>query len=105
MSNTNVRINFGMIEALSRKKSFGEKFRTAVDDASIVDGNSFVMPFKDWEDIQVDFGLKKSRGVGDTIAKLTKKVGIKPCGGCKKRRAKFNDALPFGDGDVHKPQT
>jgi len=24
-----------------------------------------------------------SRGFGDTVAKMTKAVGIKPCGGCK----------------------
>ena len=39
---------------------------------------------------------KKSRGLGDTIAKATKKVGIKPCGGCKKRQAMLNKAVPYG---------
>jgi hypothetical protein len=37
-------------------------------------------------------GLKK--GLGDTIASVTKKVGIKPCGGCNKRRAAMNNAKP-----------
>jgi hypothetical protein len=37
----------------------------------------------------------KSRGVGDTIAKITKKFGIKPCGGCKKRQAAFNKTIPY----------
>lgn len=32
----------------------------------------------------------KSRGLGDTIAKITSAVGIKPCGGCKGRQAKLN---------------
>ena len=35
-------------------------------------------------------GMKK--GFGDTIANITKTVGVKPCGGCKKRRARLNKA-------------
>jgi len=37
----------------------------------------------------------KSRGLGDTIAKATKAIGIKPCGGCKKRQAALNKLLPY----------
>lgn len=29
--------------------------------------------------------------LGDAIAKVTSAVGIKPCGGCKKRQAKLNE--------------
>lgn len=36
-----------------------------------------------------------SRGLGDTIEKLTSKVGIKSCGGCKRRRDKLNKAIPY----------
>lgn len=36
-----------------------------------------------------------SRGLGDTIAKVTSAVGIKPCGGCKKRQAKLNKRVPY----------
>ena len=36
-----------------------------------------------------------SRGLGDTIAKVTKAVGIKPCGGCKARQAKLNTLVPY----------
>lgn len=36
-----------------------------------------------------------ARGVGDVVAKITKAVGIKPCGGCAKRRAAMNQAVPF----------
>ena len=36
-----------------------------------------------------------SRGLGDTIAKLTSKVGIKPCGGCAKRKAALNNIIPY----------
>lgn len=38
-----------------------------------------------------------SRGLGDTIAKATKAIGIKPCGGCKKRQAKLNKLIPYKD--------
>ena len=37
-----------------------------------------------------------SRGVGDTIAKVTKAVGIKPCGKCKKRQEALNKRFPYG---------
>jgi len=36
-----------------------------------------------------------SRGLGDTIAKITNAVGIKPCGGCKKRQKKLNKMFPY----------
>ena len=38
---------------------------------------------------------EKSRGLGDTIAKMTSKLGIKPCGGCKKRQEKLNKIVPY----------
>jgi len=40
----------------------------------------------------------KSRGLGDTVAKVIHKVSrgkIKPCGGCKKRQAKLNRLVPY----------
>lgn len=40
-------------------------------------------------------GHEVSRGLGDTIAKITKAVGIKPCGGCKKRQERLNKAVPY----------
>lgn len=40
---------------------------------------------------------RRSRGLGDTIAKATKAVGIKPCGGCKKRQQKLNKMFPYKD--------
>ena len=40
-----------------------------------------------------------SRGVGDTIAKITKAVGVKPCGKCKKRQEALNKAFPYKDKD------
>lgn len=38
----------------------------------------------------------RSRGLGDTIAKVTKAVGIKPCGGCLDRQKALNEMFPYG---------
>jgi len=40
-------------------------------------------------------GKPKSKGLGDTVAKITKAVGIKPCGACKKRQKKLNRLFPY----------
>ena len=37
----------------------------------------------------------KPRGLGDTVAKITKAVGVKPCGRCKKRQEALNRILPY----------
>ncbi len=36
-----------------------------------------------------------SRGLGDTIARITSAVGITPCGGCKSRQKKLNKIMPY----------
>jgi hypothetical protein len=36
-----------------------------------------------------------SRGLGDTIAKITTAVGIKPCGGCNRRKEWLNRVFPY----------
>ena len=36
-----------------------------------------------------------SRGLGDTIARATAAVGVKPCGGCEKRRQTLNRLVPY----------
>lgn len=38
---------------------------------------------------------KRSRGVGDTIKKITAKVGITPCAACEKRAETLNRWLPY----------
>lgn len=37
-----------------------------------------------------------SRGLGDTVAKVTAAIGITPCGGCKQRQAALNRLVPYG---------
>ena len=36
-----------------------------------------------------------SKGLGDTIAKITKWAGIEPCESCKKRQNKLNKLIPY----------
>ena len=38
-----------------------------------------------------------SRGLGDTVAKVTKAIGVKPCGRCQKRQQKLNEMFPYKD--------
>ena len=37
----------------------------------------------------------KSKGLGDTIKKLTDLAGMKQCGSCKKRQEKLNNIFPY----------
>lgn len=39
--------------------------------------------------------MSKSKGLGDSIAKLTKAVGIEPCKSCEKRKNILNKLFPF----------
>ena len=36
-----------------------------------------------------------SKGLGDSIEKVTKAIGIKPCGGCGKRKENLNKMFPY----------
>jgi hypothetical protein len=35
-------------------------------------------------------------GLGDVVARVTSAIGIKPCGGCGKRRKWLNEKFPLG---------
>jgi hypothetical protein len=35
--------------------------------------------------------IQRKQGLGDVVAKVSKSVGIQPCGGCKKRQQALND--------------
>lgn len=51
-------------------------------------------------------GKVPARGLGDVVAKMTQKMGIKPCGGCKKRQQWLNEKFPFKlDSDTPAPDT
>jgi len=39
---------------------------------------------------------EKLRGLGDAVARVTKKLGVKPCTPCEERRRKLNKLVPFG---------
>lgn len=44
----------------------------------------------------------KDRGLGDTVARVIQKVTggrVKPCDGCKRRQAKLNELVPYGQGE------
>ena len=41
----------------------------------------------------------ESRGLGDTVAKITKAFGVKPCGKCKKRQETLNRMVPYKKKD------
>lgn len=66
------------------------KFVDEVKKTGVRKGDEIEIDKDDFDDLKVDHGLAPSRGFGDTVAKMTKAVGIKPCGGCKKRRRKWN---------------
>jgi len=44
------------------------------------------------------------RGLGDAVARMTSAIGVKPCGGCGKRREALNKLVPFNSGDNPKPE-
>ena len=38
---------------------------------------------------------RPSRGLGDTVAKVTQAIGIPPCAGCKKPQAAMKKLIPY----------
>ena len=43
-----------------------------------------------WKDL-----LKEDKGLGDTVSRITKRMGIRECGGCKRRKAYLNKLLKY----------
>ena len=43
-----------------------------------------------------------SEGLGDTVAKLTTYLGVKPCEGCARRQALLNKIFPYKDSNMPK---
>lgn len=46
-------------------------------------------------ELQATFVPSVSRGLGDTVAKITSALGIPPCGGCGRRRQLLNKLIPY----------
>jgi hypothetical protein len=42
-----------------------------------------------------DLKKQQSKGLGDTIKKVTDTLKIPQCGGCKRRQAKLNKIFPY----------
>lgn len=61
---------------------------------STTKGKSFRITKEEYDDIRNGKPIRP-RGLGDTIAKMTKAVGLISCGGCKKRQAKLNAIFPY----------
>jgi hypothetical protein len=40
--------------------------------------------------------IERSRGLGDTIHRVTSALGIPHCGGCEQRREFLNELIPYG---------
>lgn len=47
-----------------------------------------------------DKAKRKSKGLGDTIAKITTAIGIKPCKGCEERKTALNHLLPYNSTTI-----
>ena len=61
-----------------------------------------ILKIREIEGVDADFECPKkkpwkSRGLGDTIAKVTDALHIPKCGGCKKRQDKLNKLIPYGE--------
>ena len=83
------------VEMEIRTRKWGRKLRQYLDEHAVEKDEHFEIEKEQWDNFLVDVGIKKSRGVGDLVAKATKAIGIKPCGGCQKRRKKLNKILPL----------
>lgn len=75
-----------------RDKGGGREFRIGL-------GNAFSLP-NDAPDFECPHGRpwgwqKPSSGLGDTVEKIARAVGLKPCGGCKKRQQALNKLVPY----------
>lgn len=66
---------------------FAEDVRQAAINAAVdVEGDVVTLSHGDYLRLRAA-GVKP----GDAVARMTKAVGIKPCGGCRKRQAALNE--------------
>jgi nucleotidyltransferase/DNA polymerase involved in DNA repair len=83
------------VEQEIKTQTWGKKLKKFIEKNAELEGDSYHIDKDSWDNFLVDVGIKKMRGVGDVIAKVTKAVGIEPCGGCQKRRKKLNERMKF----------
>lgn len=91
-------------------RSYQRRKEALAEFLKVWDGDDFETSFVKWEAAQIPFDAQhsisnyknplfdatgQSRGLGDTVAKLTSAIGIKPCGACKQRQKKLNDLVPY----------
>ena len=67
--------------------------QAAIMAIAVEDGKFIHLSRADYQRLRHDFGI--SIGLGDTIAKATRAMGIKPCGGCKRRQDKLNNFISY----------
>lgn len=88
----------GVLEKLRKHKRFAGLVETIERNATSVPGG-FWYDREDWENLRRDYGLAKSRGLGDTVGKIVKAVGVRKCPDperkCNKRRQILNNAFPY----------
>ena len=41
-----------------------------------------------------DYDSRPVKGLGDVVARITQMAGVKPCGNCQERRARWNEKTP-----------
>lgn len=58
-------------------------------------GCGWVYPIKSDKPPRRNCPKAPSRGLGDTIAKITRFLRIRQCGGCKKRQKKLNELVSY----------
>ena len=92
------RVCRGLLCGRCRDLERGRNWRKSVRCQFHVPGDKvdFACPLgKPWGFVPEEEGAGRSRGLGDTVAKITRAVGIKPCGGCKRRQAWLNAKVPY----------
>lgn len=93
-------------EACRATTAAGHAFRASLAQVFDVDGAAFPCPLgrrwgwrRSWWRRALGYWIavwrRPSLGLGDTVAKVTKTIGIQPCGGCKERQAALNRLVPY----------
>jgi hypothetical protein len=83
--------------ALARAaEAFGPAYLTDLEPAAVArddQGVTYDTTHPAWLAAKVKYA--KSKGLGDTLKKLTTAIGIKPCAGCQKRAEILNRVFPY----------